>query len=470
MLHPTRHRASPRSRRCIVTTLAVLGLVSCGEAEPPGASGAAAPPPDAPNVLLVVADDLGWNDVGYHGSEIRTPRIDALAAEGVRAERFYALPTCSPTRAALLTGRFPARYGFQGGAVRPWDGYGLPESESTLADDLRAAGYETALVGKWHLGMTRPEHLPSARGFEHHYGPYGGMVDYWRHRRLGALDWHRAGQPVREEGHATDLLAAEAVRILEERPLERPLFLMLSFTAPHTPLQPTAEDEDAYAETADPNRRNFSALVSQLDRAVGSVLDALAREGLADRTLVIFLSDNGASASDGGSNAPLRGGKGQLTEGGVRVPAVFTWPGRLPAGAVARAPLHAVDVRATVRALAGIAPAGPDLDGIDVFPVLRGEAQAARPIPLNVEARRAAVVFGPWKLLVRGPVASPEALGLFDVAADPGEATNLAQREPERVEQLLSHLRELEAGAAAPLARHPNMPPGFEPPDVWGPR
>src|SRR5262245_17365335 len=190
-----------------------------------------------PNVVYFLADDLGWADVGWHGSEIKTPSLDKLAAAGARLEQFYVQPVCSPTRAALMTGRYPMRYGLQVGVVRPWARYGLPLEERTLAQALQAVGYETALGGKWHLGHFRPDYLPTRRGFDHQYGHYNGAIDYFTHRRDGGLDWHRDDKALREEGYSTSLIAEEACRLIRRRDRRKPLFLYVPFNAVHAPHQ-----------------------------------------------------------------------------------------------------------------------------------------------------------------------------------------------------------------------------------------
>jgi len=291
----------------LLAILLPLATLACTEAP--------APPPPTPHIVVLVADDLGWADVGYHGSEIRTPAIDRLVEGGVELDRFYVLQVCSPTRAALLTGRFPMRYGLSSGVVRPWSDDGLDLDERILPQALREAGYATRIVGKWHLGSLDVPQLPTERGFEHHYGQYLGMIDHFTHERDGGLDWHRDRRPVREPGYSTHLLRDEAVRIVEAHDPDTPLFLYVPFTAPHFPLQAPEEEIAAYADLEDPDRRVYAAMVTALDQAIGSVLEALERRGMRERTLVLFFSDNGALLSKGGRNEPLRGEKGGLYEG-----------------------------------------------------------------------------------------------------------------------------------------------------------
>jgi len=280
-----------------------------------------------PNIVIVVADDLGWNDVGYHGSEIRTPRLDSLAREGVEFDRFYVCPICTPTRAGLMTGRYPHRFGLRDTVIPPWRDYGLSTDEACLPELLAEAGYKRrACIGKWHLGHSRRAYHPLSRGFTSFYGHYNGALDYFTHLREGELDWHRGFEASRDEGYSTTLLADEAVRFIEASDDAAPFLLYLPFNAPHAPLQaePTALAE--YGATNKPGRDaqrpTFSAMVTSLDTAIGRVLDSLEERGFTDNTLVWFFSDNGGEVKQGGNNKPLRGAKHTVWEGGVRVPAI----------------------------------------------------------------------------------------------------------------------------------------------------
>lgn len=449
--------ATPGTRTCMwMLLLAVMALLA------PAAYGQAT----RPNIVVIVADDLGWGDVGFHGATNKTPNLDRLARGGVELEQHYVAPMCSPTRAALLSGRYWSRFGITGATnnrVMPFD-------TVTLASALRSAGYETALTGKWHLG-SRPEWGPRKYGFDHTYGSLAGGVTPNEHRyKRGPYTetWHRNEQLLKEKGHVTDLIAAEAVRWLEQRG-ERPFFLYVPFTAVHIPIDEPEEWLDLYPDLQPPSRRQYAACLSHFDAAVGRIVRALERTGKRDNTLLVFFSDNGAypdARNDdpqypgsfppgpaGGTNLPLRGRKTQVYEGGIRVPAFVHWPGRLKPGKVSN-PMHVVDWMPTLCNLAGYR-ADRDLkwDGRDLWPRITGKAPA-QPRTLyweGVGRRTSALRHGDWKLVAQhGPKPGVE---LFDLARDPEEKENLADRHPERVDvlrKLLDEQRGRDNDAAVP--------------------
>jgi arylsulfatase A-like enzyme len=432
-----------------------------------------------PNIIVIIADDLGWQDVGWHGGEIKTPHLDQLAHAGAKLEQFYVLPLCSPTRAALMTGRYPIRYGLQVGVVRPWADYGLPLQERTLPQVLKDAGYSTHLSGKWHLGHCAPEYLPTRRGFDTQYGHYNGAIDYFTLQRDGGHDWHRNDKRSDDKGYSTELIGNEAVRVIGEAKAGQPFFLYVPFNAPHTPLQVPADIKARHSHLKNKNRRDYAEMIACLDDQVGRMVAALSQRGMTDNTLIVFSSDNGGLPGYGGVNRPFRAGKGTLYEGGVRVCAFACWPGTIKAGTVVHEPLHVTDWLPTLTRLAGgKSPEQPPLDGRDVWPVLTASAKSPHEeILLNVTPAAGAIRMGKWKLLESGGLSAndpghtrkgngPAKLELFDLEADPGEENNLADRQPEMVDKLRARLETYRKAAVPP--RTAKEPPGFKAPEVWG--
>ncbi len=427
-----------------------------------------------PHILFLLADDLGWHDVGFHGSEIKTPHLDALARNGTQLNQFYVQPVCTPTRASLMTGRYPIRYGLQIGVIRPWLRKGLALRERTLAEALRQAGYTTAIVGKWHLGHYASAYLPTRRGFDHQYGHYNGALDYFTHERDGGLDWQRDDKTLREEGYTTELIAREAVRLVSEHDPAKPLFLYVPFNAPHAPLQALPRYLEPYREIKPRKRAQYAAMVTCLDDTVGQIVKALDKKGILDRTLIIFSSDNGGESNAGAANnEPLRGAKGQLYEGGVRVPAFVVWPGRIRAGAMVDQPLHMVDWYPTLLRLAGGSLEQPlPLDGLDIWPTIsEGRPTPHEEILHNVEPAGGAVRRGDWKLIHRKAAGNrPGKTELFNIADDPSEKNDLADKKPEKVRELMARLDAYAARAEPALLDGSAVPPaGFEFPKVWVP-
>ncbi len=431
-----------------------------------------------PHMIVMVADDLGWKDVGFHGSRIRTPNLDRLAKNGIRLDQFYVQPVCTPTRGALMTGRYPMRLGLQCGVVRPWATHGLPLDEQTLPEGLKKAGYNTAIVGKWHLGHHQPEQLPTRRGFDRQYGHYNGAIDYFTHVRDGGHDWHRDDQRNDDEGYATDLLGAEAVRIIAEHDgsdSEKPLFLYVPFNAPHSPWQ-APEDQIAKNPGYENKRRQtYAAMVTSMDDAIGRILDAAGKHLAEEETLIFFCSDNGGM-NMAGTNGELRGEKGLLYEGGIRVPSIMAWKGKLKPGIV-KEPLHIVDLYPTLLGLAGAeVDQRKPLDGRDAWPTIaEGRPSPHEFILHNVTPFQGAIRIGDWKLVHNGRVRAnetayhgPETWELFNVAVDPFEKKDRSGDEPKVLARLQEKLKALKAESVRPNIP-PNEPPaGFAVPEVWG--
>ena len=410
---------------------------------------------DRPNMIVILVDDLGFGDLSSQGaSDLRTPHIDRLMAHGMRLDQFYAnCPVCSPTRASLLSGCYPDRVGVPGvirtHAQDSW-GY-LDPTAHLLPELLHEAGYHTALVGKWHLGLESPN-TPNERGFDTFHGFLGDMMDdYYNHQRHGRNYMRLNQQPIEPKGHATDLFARWASDYLVERAgSDQPFFLYLAFNAPHTPIQPpdawltkvtTREPQLA------PKRAALAALIEHLDAAIGEVVATLERSGQAERTVIVFTSDNGGQLNVGAHCGPLRGGKQDMYEGGIKVPACVVWPGHIQAGHRNEDLLMTMDLYPTLAAAAGIT-LPHSVDGVSFLPALLGQA-GSFPERDMVWVRREgnmryqgrayyALRRGNWKLLQPSPFAPYE---LYDLEADPLEAHNLASSQPNPFKSLVQSLQ-----------------------------
>ena len=425
---------------------------------------AAQPAAPRPHIVYVVADDQGWKDVGFHGSDIRTPTLDRLASGGARLEQFYGQPMCTPSRAALMTGRYPHRYGLQTIVIPSNGRYGLATDEWLLPQALKESGYRTAIVGKWHLGHADRKYWPRQRGFDYQYGPLLGEIDYYTHSAHGTRDWFRDNEPVREEGYVTQLLGDDAVWLISKHDPKVPLFLYLTFTAPHAPYQAPQRYLDQYASVADPSRRAYAAMITAMDDQVGRVVEALEQRGMRDDTLIVFHSDNGgprdarftgevdmSKSTIPADNGPYRDGKASLYEGGTRVVALANWPGHIRPGSVVDQPVHIVDMYPTLAGLAG-APSGKGkpLDGLNVWPTLsEGKPSPRTEVVYDIEPFRAAVRVGDWKLVWQTTL--PSRVELFNLAQDPSEQTNVADANPQRVLELQRRIEALSREAVPPL-------------------
>ncbi len=436
---------------------------------------------EQPNVVFILADDLGREDCGFMGGkEIKTPHLDQLAAAGARLDAFYVQPVCSPTRAAFLTGRYPMRHGLQVGVVRPWAQYGLPLEERTLAQALKDAGYATAIVGKWHLGHFSPAYLPTRRGFDHQYGHYNGALDYFTHVRDGGFDWHKDDQACRDEGYTTHLIAKTAVQFVKDTAGKKPFFLYVPFNAVHAPHQVPEEYLKPYSHLKG-ERLKYAGMLAAMDEAVGQIVEAVEKAGVRKNTLFIFSSDNGGPqpgvVTD---NGKWRAGKGTLYEGGVRVAAFATWDGHIRAGATVAEPLHMVDWYPTLVKLCGAkAEQKLAVDGLDIWPTLtEGKPSPHDAILINTTPNTGAIRAGDWKLVVRTGADDPdgappkkkaadkEGVELFNLKDDPFEKVNLADKHPERVKELQGRLAAFAKQAVPPKAKP--KPKDFVTPKVWG--
>jgi len=419
-----------------------------------------------PNILVIVSDDMGYADIGFHGSQdTRTPNLDALAKGGIRFTDAYVTgPYCAPTRAGLLTGRYQQRFGHEFNTPLRGD-LGLPVDQVTMADRLKAAGYRTALIGKWHLGSTERLH-PLSRGFDEFFGFLGGAHSYLSAEPESNDPLLDGRTPVRDAPYLTDAFADRAVDFIR-RNAAQPFFLYLAFNAVHTPMQATEKYLSRFQHIADPERRTYAAMLSAMDDGIGRVMEALRAARLDENTLVVYFNDNGGPTMDGtsvnaSSNAPLRGSKRQTYEGGVRVPYVIRWKGRLPEGRVDGRPVIQLDVMPTVLAAAGVTvqPAWR-LDGLDLLPYLTGKLSPPDRALYWRFGDHMAIRMGDWKLVKssEGPVraAGPEGFGglagaeLYNLKDDIGERNNLAAAQPQKVKQLGETWHQWNSGLAAPM-------------------
>ncbi len=434
-----------------------------------GAAVAAAP---RANVLVILADDLGYQDLGCQGSpDIRTPHIDSLAKNGIRCTSGYVSSCmCSPSRAGLLTGRSQSRFGHE----INWEGddptgrKGLPLDQRTMADRLKAAGYRTGMVGKWHLGDA-PQFHPLKRGFDEMLGFVGGGHCYFCDEYRTPVDGkpvsgyytllERGGKPEKTEGYLTDVLGREAAAFIH-RNRAAPWFLYAAFNAPHTPLQATSNLLERVRHIPEGDRRTYAAMVTGLDDAVGAILGQLQADGLEESTLVVFLSDNGGPLERNGScNAPLSGEKGGMLEGGIRVPFLVQWKGRLPAGRTYDPPVSSLDLMPTALALAGVEPAADwKLDGVNLVPFLAGETQDVPHDALfwRMKARSIwAVRKGDEKLVMQRERPGKHPGGptprLINLATDLAERNDLAAAQPARAKDLQAAYDAWEATLPEPL-------------------
>ncbi len=409
-----------------------------------------------PNIVVIFSDDQGIGDVSCYGhSEIPTPNLDSLASDGVRMAEFYvAAPVCTPSRFGLLTGMVPNRsrdnlLGPLMFAQENDKSRGIRDHEVTLASMLKSVGYSTGLVGKWHLGHGDPRFFPLRHGFDSFVGLTGGCIDYWNFAYGNLPDWYRNENRTECRGYVTDVLADEAIAWLREH-RTRPFFLYLAFTAPHygkgwdpekqafrNVLQAPPELIAKFSGIKDEKRRTYAAMVSSLDMAVGRVLRALDQNGLRENTLVIFISDNGGDPNYGGSNKPFRGTKATHLEGGIRVPCLMRFPGRLPAGCVSHQVGSSLDIFPTLAALTGFRPPKHPLDGVNLAPALFEGRPIERDLFFSAPARGQAYRSGRWKMVSIPPRGDqPGETGLYDLETDALESNNLAAQFPQKLAML----------------------------------
>jgi arylsulfatase A-like enzyme len=404
-----------------------------------------------PNIILILADDLGYGELGcFGGKQIPTPHIDSLAKHGVRCTNGYVTcPVCSPTRAGLLTGRYQQRFGHEfnpGPPARAAEEFGLPRTEKTLADYLKKSGYATGIVGKWHLGY-KAAVQPQRRGFDEFFGFLGGAHSYLDSPPDQPI--LRGSEPVDEKEYLTDAFTREAVAFIDRHHKE-PFFLYLSYNAVHGPMHASTKRVERFAAIPGEKRRTFATMLSAMDDGVGAVLKKLRETGQEDNTLIFFLSDNGGPTRvTTARNHPLNGVKGQVLEGGIRIPFIVQWKGRLPAGRVYEPPVSALDVLPTCLAAADAdAPERVQFDGVDLLPHLSGKDSNPPHTALYWRfGNQWAIRKGDWKLL-KLQMGEPR---LFNLASDVGESKDLAAEQPELVQQLTADWKAWDAHLAKPL-------------------
>ncbi len=493
-------RVARRSTRSL-SVVAIVALLLVGANNNANAADRA-----QPNVIIFLADDLGWSDVGFHGEEvIETPSLDRLATEGAELRRFYSTPICSPTRAALMTGRDPMRLGVVYGVIMPWMNNGIHPDEHFMPESFRAAGYQTAMVGKWHLGHAQEIYTPRSRGFEHFYGHLHTEVGYFPpFANQGGRDFQRNGVAIEDDGYETFLLADEASRWIRERDKKKPFFLYMPFIAPHTPLDAPDDLLEKYADMEDDReparsegtdqtrlfqklllmksaRPVYAAVVDAMDQAIGRVLATLDAEDLAKNTIVLFFSDNGgaAYAFGGADNAPLRGGKGETFEGGIRVVSLMRWPGVIEGQSRMNSIMSAMDVFPTLAEAAGIEMGNDfELDGRSFWPAI----VEGKEIPRNellyfaseTPIRGTFNLTGfndEWKLvqtIKQGLLSADVENWLFDVREDPFERNNLAASNPEIVASMAKQIHQWRMMYPVSGTRNTLVPPpGWRAPKDW---
>ena len=412
-----------------------------------------------PNVVIILADDLGWNAVGYHNPEVKTPNIDRLCKEGVELDEFYVSPMCSPTRAGLMTGRYPIRFGCARAVIPPWRDFGVPVNEVMLPAALGKAGYgRRGIFGKWHLGHARKKWLPLSRGFTEFVGCYNGAIDYFTFERNGETDWHHNEESIRPDGYSTTVIGDAAVEFISEAARDdEPFLCYVPFNAPHSPFQAPEGYLEKYIHIKDVKRRTYYAMITAMDDQIGRILESIEKAGESDETVVWFFSDNGGVAEIRKNNAPLKGAKLTNFEGGVRAVACVRYPGVYQTAAKIAEPMSFIDVLPTILSLADTSPESVGcrpVDGIDLNPILEGKSDKLPKRDLyfyhgqgGEGSETIAINSDPWKLVVDGPslagdLSEKHDVKLYQLSEDPGEKKEISKSKPKLVARLMKKLVE----------------------------
>ena len=398
-----------------------------------------------PNIIVIISDDMGYADLGCHGGmDIPTPHIDSIAAKGIRFPSGYvSCPVCSPTRAGLITGRYQQRFGYYTNSA---SSVGLPLTEATIADVLKSAGYVTGMVGKWHLGMNAEYH-PLKRGFDEFFGFLGGSHSYVDPQLGSSNPILRGTEPFDEQEYLTDAFTREAVSFVQ-RHCDAPFFLYLAYNAVHTPMQAPERYQNSFGHIADPTRRIYAGMLAALDDGVGQVLAKLRELDMEENTLLFFVNDNGGSTKNGSNDYPLRGKKGSMWEGGIRVPFIVQWLSQLRGGVTYDYPVIALDILPTAAAVAGAKlPGNRVIDGVDLLPYLTGRDKG---VPHETlfwwMGSDYAVRKGKWKLTHEQGKSE-----LFDLTSDISESHNLTVERPEVLSELEGLYTEWSSQMSDPL-------------------
>jgi arylsulfatase A-like enzyme len=416
-----------------------------------------------PNVLFILVDDMGFGDVGYNGSEIATPNLDQMANTGMKLDRNYVYPVCSPTRAALLTGQNPLHMGIEGPIA---DDASLPPETKIMPAYFKDLGYQTHMIGKWHLGLAETDAWPTAKGFDSYYGFLGGWIDFYTHVFAGGLDWQRDGVSVREEGYSTDLMTDEAIRLIETRG-EQPFLMWLSYNAPHSPLQhpPSYSGLNHYPETSD--RSVYAEMVTYVDAAIGRVMAELKQQGILENTIVIFSSDNGGAPQLGASNGDLRGGKRSSLEGGMRVPGLISWAGTIEPGSVLQQPIAVHDWLPTLLEAVNADPSAVDKPyGQSMWAAIADGEKINRHNIIMGATNNLGAYEWPYKLVkIKNENTAETEIQLFNVVTDPQEKNDLAAQMPTLTNRLLAAIDAMPVPEVNRLEPEYNNSPRYYPKD-----